>query len=86
MNSQLTPVGQLEMNREIIHQLNDIVTLRAEIDLSREYLRRAEDSLEIGQFAKAEAMTIQAIVHLKKIVRELNEYNDHRITTTQWIL
>ena len=86
MNPQLIPVGRLGMNREIIHHLNAIETLRGEIDLSREYLHRAEDSLELGQFAKAEAMTVQAIVHLKMTLRQLNEHNDRRITTTQWIL
>ena len=74
------------MKREIIHPLNYIETLRTEIDLSREYLRRAEDSVETGQFTKAEAMTVQAIVHLKKILRKLNEQYHHQVTTSQWIL
>ena len=74
------------MNRGIIHPLNAIETLRAEIDLSSEYLRRAEDALEIGQFTKAEAMTVLAVVHLKTILRELNEHNDHQFTPSQWIL
>lgn len=74
------------MNREIIHHLNVIKTLRLEVDLSREYLRRTEDSIETGQFTKAEAMTVQAIIHLKHLLRELNEHNDHQIQTSQWIL
>jgi hypothetical protein len=74
------------MNRGIIHLLSVIETLRGEIDFSREYLHRVEDSVETGHFTKAEAMTVQTIIHLKNLLRELNEHNDHQTSTSQWIL
>jgi hypothetical protein len=74
------------MNRGIIHLLSVIETLRVEIDISREYLHRAEDSLETGKFTKAEAMTVQAIIHLKNLLRELNDHNDPQTPISQWIL
>lgn len=74
------------MDKGIIHHMDIREILRVEVDLSRECLRRTENSIETGQFLKAEAMTVQAIIHLKHILKKLNEHNDHQIPTSQWIL
>lgn len=74
------------MDKGIIHHMNIREILRVEVDLSRECLRRTEDSIETGQFLEAEAMTVRAIIHLKHMLKKLNEYNDHQVPTSQWIL
>ena len=69
----------------ITHHFNSIELLRMELDLAREYLRKVEDSIEIGQFSKAEAMTIHVIIHLKKVLRELDERNESHVRASRWI-
>lgn len=76
------------MINRITHHFTSIETMRMEVDIAREYLRKAEDSIEIGQFTKAEAMTVQAIIHLKNILRELGKRKESRIRThvSKWIV
>lgn len=75
-----------QAKNRITHPYIFTETLRLELDITREYLLKAEDSVETGQFTKAEAMTVHAITHLKTLLRELNERNDQRVPPSKWIL